>query len=430
VKEKYPNIFVNSLSMLVGALLMCLPHAAFAQENQDTVLTVKDTIITINDTIIRISEDSISTQGRGDSAAVITTENGADKEKWKKLTHVFKKDSTINFNVIGFPIVAYLPETNLSFGGTLQLYFRQRKTPDNHQSVFRFKGQYTLNKQYEAFMEYELFLGKNNRIWMDGIVQYQNWLQDFYGIGNNTEYESREITEFQHWYSDLRLLYEIKKLYIGPQVRFSKIFDMQYAADSTFARADVSGKNGYQTVGIGAALVLDTRDNNIFPYKGYYISLSNYNHPKWSSEEQFSFYNLEFDYRHFFNPKKGKHVLAVRAYMSANFGEPPFRLMALHGGQYLGRGYYEGRYRDMEMWLAQVEWRFPLVWRFRGTLFTSAGDVARVPSDFSFQTINWAVGVGLRFVVNPKERNMIRMDYAHGKTKEDKGFYFGVNEVY
>lgn len=407
-----------------------MPHIVLPQENTDTTRAIKDTIITINDMIIRISADSISTQGRGDSAAVITTRNGADQEKWKKLTHVFKKDSTKNFNVIGFPIIAYLPETNLAFGGTVQFYFRPRKMRGNHQSVFRLKGQYTLNKQYEAFMEYELFLLKNNRIWIDGIVQYQNWLQEFYGIGNNTEYSSLEIIEFQHWYTDLRLLYKAKKLYIGPQVRFNKVFDTSYAADSTFAWADVAGKNGYQTVGIGAALILDTRDNNIFPYEGYYISLSNYHHPLWASKKQFSFYNLEFDYRHFFNPRKGKHVLAVRAYMSANFGDPPFRLMALHGGQFLGRGYYEGRYRDMEMWLAQLEWRYPLVWRFRGTLFASAGDVARVPSDFSFRTINWAVGAGLRFVVNPKERNMIRLDYAHGKTKEDKGFYFGINEVY
>ncbi len=426
----YYKIIIQWTNILAGIIILCLPHSVFPQVNTDTTTAKKDTIITINDTIIRISEDSISTQGRGDSAAVITTRDGADKEKWKKLTHVFKKDSTKNFNVIGFPIIAYLPETNLAFGGTVQFYFRQRKLPKNHQSAFRLKGQYTLNKQYEAFMEFDLFLRKNNRIWMDGIVQYQNWLQDFYGIGNRTEYANREIIKFQNWYSDLRLLYKVNKLYIGPQARFSRIFDTNYAADSTFDRADVAGKNGYLTFGIGAALVLDTRDNNIFPYEGYYISLSNYNHPKWASEGQFGFCKLEFDYRHFFNPRKGKHVLAVRAYLAANFGEPPFQLMALHGGQYLGRGYYEGRYRDMEMWLTQLEWRFPLVWRFRGTLFASAGDVARVPSDFGFQTINWAVGAGLRFVVNPKERNMIRMDYAHGKTKQDKGFYFGVNEVY
>jgi len=82
------------------------------------------------------------------------------------------------------------------------------------------------------------------------------------------------------------------------------------------------------------------------------------------------------------------------------------------------------------MWSGQIEWRFPIVWRFRGVIFGSIGDVAEVPGDWGFNTIKWSAGAGIRFVMNPKEKTSVRFDYGHGKSKKDSGVYFGMNEVF
>jgi len=353
--------------------------------------------------------------------------NARNGGRWKRhLKWTLQK----NFSIIALPVISYTPETDLTIGATVQFFFRPKKTPQSHLSSIFLGGYYTLNKQYQFFTRYEIFL-KEDKLWFDGEFKYQNWLEEFYGIGNETKYKDREIINYQQWYWDFRILFRLKNFYLGPQIRISRLWDTSYASDSTIlSETDVIGKDGYYTMGVGLALAWDTRDNNIFPLTGHYIQLSNLNHPKWRSGAQFKFFNVEFDYRQFFNPRKGKHVIAIRGYLLFNPGDPPFRLMSLHGGQYHGRGYYEGRYRDRHMWSTQFEWRFPIFWRIRGEIFGSLGDVGHTVGDWSFKTIKWGAGFGIRFVMNKKERTSIRFDYGFGQTENDRGAYFGANEVF
>ena len=139
------------------------------------------------------------------------------------------------------------------------------------------------------------------------------------------KYSAKEIIQFQRWHTDLRMLVQTWPSTSGHRRASARCTTCAMLPTPTYAKANLPAKDQYQTAGIGAALALDTRDNNIFPYKGYYISVSNYDHSEWASQHR-SLSSLEFDYRHFFNPRKGKHVLVIRAYASATFGEVPFRL--------------------------------------------------------------------------------------------------------
>ena len=288
-----------------------------------------------------------------------------------------------------------------------------------------------MEKQYQFWTDYEIFL-RENYIWFDGEFKYQNWTEQFWGIGNEAPASNEKTLKYQQWYWDFRFVYRIKNFYIGPKVKVSKLWDTGYAADSGDAvvTTDVTGIDGYRTTGLGIALVWNTRDNNIYPRNGYYVSLTSLNYPKWRESQEFIFYTLEADYRHFFNPGGKEQILGFRAYMNFNFGDPPFRLTSLHGGQFHGRGYYEGRYRDRHMWSGELEWRFPIVWRIRGVIYGSIGDVGYDVTDWGFDTIKWGVGAGIRFVMNPKEMTTIRFDYGLGKSKDDRGAYFGTNEVF
>ena len=78
-------------------------------------------------------------------------------------------------------------------------------------------------------------------------------------------------------------------------------------------------------------------------------------------------------------------------------------------------------YYDNNFLGTQIEYRFPLVWRFGMTTFAGLGEVFNQPSDVTLSSLKYSVGAGIRFAVNPAERLNIRFDYAYGK---EGGYYY------
>ena len=93
------------------------------------------------------------------------------------------------------------------------------------------------------------------------------------------------------------------------------------------------------------------------------------------------------------------------------------------------RGFYDGRYRDMDYYALQGEYRFPIVWRFGGVAFGSVGKVGPdIPTLFSFSDLRAAVGVGLRFLMDPENQVNFRIDVAYNG--KETAFYFNVLEAF
>lgn len=98
------------------------------------------------------------------------------------------------------------------------------------------------------------------------------------------------------------------------------------------------------------------------------------------------------------------------------------------GGAELMRGYYEGRYRDKQFIGGQAEYRMPIWWRFGAAAFAGLGDVAPAIQEFRLSSFKPSYGLGLRFMVNPKEKVNIRLDYAWGQ--QTSGFYLEITEAF
>jgi outer membrane translocation and assembly module TamA len=92
------------------------------------------------------------------------------------------------------------------------------------------------------------------------------------------------------------------------------------------------------------------------------------------------------------------------------------------------RGYAANRYRDVHFLGAQVEYRFPLFWRFGANTFVGGGDVFSHPGQIDLSQLKYSVGAGLRFVITTAERINIRFDYAYGR--EGGTFYFNIAEAF
>ena len=85
------------------------------------------------------------------------------------------------------------------------------------------------------------------------------------------------------------------------------------------------------------------------------------------------------------------------------------------------RGYYEGRYRDKNMIVFQMEHRMPVWWRFGMVGFLGFGDVSDTIRNFALKEFKHSIGFGIRYLLNPEEKLNIRLDYAFGK--DTSGFY-------
>ncbi len=338
-------------------------------------------------------------------------------DKWQKKRNRF----------FAVPLVSYTPETSWSFGITAQYLTRFKNDTISNPSITGVTFLYTLNKQYILNPNWDFFFLKNEYR-ATGALVYQRYPDSFFGIGNNTLETNKEKYSSDYILLKQRLVKQFAKgFYAGVQYRFEKTYQLKTISGSIFEKQRVTGRNGYTASGFGASAIYDTRDNVLFPFKGYYVTISNHFYPKWLGT-QFPLTNLNLDARYYWNFYKS-HVIASNIYSNFNFDEAPFKMMAQLGGQNLMRGYFQGRYRDQNMVTIQTEYRFPIYWRFIGVVFAGVGDVFDSFNQLSFNNLKISGGGGLRFTVDAKERINLRFDYAWGRF-QSRGFYLSISEAF
>jgi outer membrane protein assembly factor BamA len=197
--------------------------------------------------------------------------------------------------------------------------------------------------------------------------------------------------------------------------------------DNPLIDSTLHGSAGGQTIGGGLSFVVDTRNHSFFPTGGglYTVRVAGYP-PILGGDYGYS--RLEADLRTFVGRRSGS-VLALQAYGSFMFGNPPFYALSALGGPSRMRGYYQGRYRDRHFLTAQAEFRRMVWWRLGFAAFAGVGEVfGSEGSDFRVQDLQWSVGGGLRFAFNQAERVNLRVDLGIGK--HTTGVYFQLEEAF
>lgn len=330
---------------------------------------------------------------------------------------------------IPVPLLTYSPETSLGFGITGQYLFRFRNTDStSNLSVAGLTLMYTLRRQFIVHPNWDLFL-RDQQYRITGDFLYQRYPDSFFGIGNDTRYDARERYTTQYILFKNRATRRVMKhLHLGLQYRLEHMFKPSYEAGGLFDSLDIPGEAGFTASGLGLSGIYDSRDNNIFPFEGQYITLSNHFYRSWLGSGP-EFINLTIDARAYFNPGKGSHVIALQGYMQLNTDDPPFMMLSKMGGEMIMRGHFAGRYRDRHILAAQVEYRFPIIWRFIGVAFAGVGDVAREFNDLTLPELKYSLGGGLRFTLDAKERINLRFDAGFG-LHGNRGFYLGISEAF
>lgn len=203
----------------------------------------------------------------------------------------------------------------------------------------------------------------------------------------------------------------------GDKVRGSRYWEDYYPKDYKERRKENFGVTRSITLG----RVLDSRDNIYDPHEGKRISYS-IEHAGFMGGD-FDFTKFTADYRYYYRAG-GESVWALNLGAGYADGDMPLSQRFSMGGSDTLRGYEDDQFRGNSMVKATLEYRFPIVKKVQGVLFTDNGYAwdKRHEDDFDFGLIKNSFGVGLR-INSPL--GPVKLDYGYGDDGGKFHFSFG-----
>ncbi|MEN3015693.1 MAG: POTRA domain-containing protein [bacterium] len=167
---------------------------------------------------------------------------------------------------------------------------------------------------------------------------------------------------------------------------------------------------------IGSNLVKDVRDDEFYPSKGTFYSIS-IDHSIRSTGNLKNFSRISGEYRKYFNFKK-ERVLAFRIFLGLATSSTPFVYQYTLGGSDTLRGYDFNRFIGTTAFMVNVEYRFPInpkLENFYGAAFIDWGGAFSPSQKINLSKTGLSYGVGIRFIL--PQFGSIRLDYAISNEK-------------
>ncbi len=328
--------------------------------------------------------------------------------------------------ILPLPIVVYKPETRWLLGVSVTNIFHAAKDSVTRPSYVRLNIAYSQEKQFSLRPNIEYF-SKGNKINIRGLYGYTNFIENFWGVGNNTPSANKESFSFRQHKVNIKAAYQVlPHFFAGVQYGMEALYDVGSISGGLLETSNLPGNNGYFVSGLGATMYYDDRDHVYFPYRGQIIELSNEFYNKAFGSEH-NFLNVTLDARKYIQLWK-ENILALQGFVNLNEGDIPFRMMGVIGSDVFMRGYYNGRFRDNHAMAFQAELRKTIWGPIGCVVFAGGGTVAQTESEL-FTGIKPNYGLGLRVRAIRKERLNARLDYGMGANGL-QAIYIGLNEAF
>lgn len=345
-----------------------------------------------------------------------------------KSTVFAQKDTLKPKHLLLFPVIARSIETGWDFGTVGSYTFRISETDTiSRTSNLQVLALYSTKKQLVTAINGSQYFNKEKFI-LNEQLSFSSYPDKFWGLGSQTAEAAEEPYKFKQTYVYLHLLRKIAPhFFTGLLFEMQNVWDFSYTAGGVFDKENIIGKEGYHIAGLGSSLTYDNRNNAFAPDKGLFCQLS-FNHfdKFWGSG--FNYTNIVLDLRKYIR-LSDNHVLALQLFSFNNTGQVPIRSLASFGGASRMRGYYDGRYKDLDLLSFQAEFRFPIAKRFSAVAFGGGGDVGSQLRSFALADLKYSYGAGLRFALNKKEKLNLRLDYGIGQGS-NSGLYLQLGEAF
>lgn len=258
---------------------------------------------------------------------------------------------------------------------------------------------------------------------LDVNMYFFSFFSQYWGIGYKNGSRNDEYTTYKRKEIQIKLDFYrkiAKNTFVGITGMYRHVNGQDFK-DISFLEGE---RNKISSLGGGIILTYDSRDFIPNPSQGTYAKVEQTFFPKFVGNG-YSFQRTDLQVRHYDRLWKGA-VLAYDLNGIFNSGTIPWNMVALLGGPYRMRGYYEGQYRDNNLIEAQIELRQKVYKRHGVVVWAGAGNVFPKFSKFRWKETLPSYGFGYRWEF--KSRVNIRLDYGIGKGQSS--FYFNINEAF
>lgn len=332
-----------------------------------------------------------------------------------------------------YPVLGYQPRTSISLGLISFIVYDQpagdQLSTYHRPSAISPYLVYTFNKQMLLASSFDLYFGNHLYLYMK--PRYYTFPDFYYGIGDDSRLEAEEI--YTNVYPQLEgrfMKFLNNKWSIGVR------FDMQYNhlkdfdPDGQLIQGNVFGTQGGFNSGLGPSVLLDTRDDVLYPAHGYYFT-SEITFYTSAFGGRYNYIQYLVDLRKYITVINEQNILAFQ--IAGNFSsgaDVPFYKLQKVGGSDRLRGIQNANlYMDRQSFWTQAEYRRPLFWRFGGVAFAGLGGVAPSLAKVRFDKLKYVVGLGGRFRALKSEKLNVRLD-AGLSNGGQYAFYLSVKEAF
>lgn len=255
--------------------------------------------------------------------------------------------------------------------------------------------------------------------------------ESFFGIGPQTEADAESSFSLEKTTAEVYLDYLVNdqsRLSGFVQFEHNNVFEGDEEGVPSLTEAPRDSLPGLQTrlktATVGLKFALDSRDLPGRATKGWQLELAGSISDQIDGE-QFRYWILSMDVKRvvhlFYNRTAVIRVLAQRARPFSGRAVPFYYLSEL-GQRETIRGYTRGRFRDNDLLMASIEYRYPIWHYFDAMIFCDAGQVASdLINDFRLDRFNFAFGAGIRVHSGRGLVLKIEIGFSNEKTR-----YYGV----
>jgi outer membrane protein assembly factor BamA len=368
-------------------------------------------------------------------------------------------------SLILVPIIGANPATGFMVGVGGQYAF---KMPESKlYSLISGSVQATTKNQYIFMLKNNIF-SRKEKIFFTGDWRFLVYSQSTYGLGTNSPQGG--ILDYQYNLDGLEtssdsltqpMTFNFARLHqaVGFRVARGMYLGIGYKFDSYFKIVDERLRlnpgdtlmtshyaynthygfdlDKYYSATINATFIIDTRDNMIQPYKGYFLMLG------WGGAFEFLGNRkganiFQGEWRSYYGVSKRNPAHLIGFWALAYFtpeGSLPYMILPATSYDQRGRsarGYTQGRFRGNNYIYSEVEYRFPISKCSKvlgGVLFVNATTTNNPAQDLKlFQSVKAGYGLGLRIMLDKYSRTNLAVDYGFGE--KSSGFYLAVSETF
>ena len=362
------------------------------------------------------------------SCIAASAQDSIRKYPWWRLDKLANK----NLKFIPIPTISASPETGVRFGLSLDYFYRTSRDSDTSiraslswiQVLYSTRRQFTLEgftSTYTPNEKYYLFFRGG---FISNYERY--WGRSF----PNAKEDGYDEVTYQRFFANSRTTKNLgKRIFAGLEWYYSdyrRITLDSLSSIAAGAASNVASLAPSRIGGIGWDFNIDRRDNQFSPTRGMYLDVSNSYFFDLRSG-RYAYRSLSVDARKYWEWKR--HVLAGQVLLSNLSGDVPDLELLRFGGGNVMRGFFQGRFRDKNLWALQQEYRYELTEVLRLALFQSIGSTAPRLGDMFSGQVHWSGGVGGRFLFNKQKKVFIRADVAI-TDRGNLGYYFRIGDAF